>query len=131
MILDYEQYRQNIVWAYNSAMNLAVNAGFITKQSLSVILTNAHQFALNLSVNSGFLTNKSLPLILSKAVQGSLSVASAIAEKDSGALSEKVHAKLSVAPKAQSVEVVKEDKKEEPEEEEEPEEDLGLGSLFG
>lgn len=131
LILDYEQYRQNIVWAYNSAMNLAVNAGFITKQSLSVILTNAHQFALNLSVNSGFLTNKSLPLILSKAVQGSLSVASAIAEKDSGALSEKVHAKLSVAPKAQPVEVVKEDKKEEPEEEEEPEEDLGLGSLFG
>lgn len=132
LVLDYEQYKQNIVWAYNSAINLAVNAGFITKQSLSMILRNAHQFALNLSVNSGFLTKETLPQILSKAVQGSLSVASAIAEKNPGALSEKAHAKLTLAPKAQPVKTEVEDKKEEPEEEEEePEEDLGLGSLFG
>ncbi len=130
LLLDYEQYRANIQWAYTSALNLAVNAGFITKQSLLLILSNAHQLAVNLSVNAGFLTNKSLPLILSKAVQGSLSIAAAIGEKDPKALSDKVQAKLSEAPKVQQVEtIVAEEKEEEPEEE--PEEDLGLGSLFG
>ncbi len=130
LLLDYEQYRANIQWAYNSALNLAVNTGFITKQSLLMILSNAHQLAVNLSVNAGFLTNKSLPLILSKAVQGSLSVAAAISEKDPKALSDKVQAKLSEAPPVQQAEPeVVEEKEEEPEEE--PEEDLGLGSLFG
>jgi large subunit ribosomal protein L10 len=130
LLLDYEQYRANIQWAYNSALNLAVNAGFVTKQSLLMILSNAHQLAVNLSVNAGFLTNKSLPLILSKAVQGSLSIAAAIGEKDPKALSDKVQAKLSAAPKVQHAEPeVVEEKEEEPEEE--PEEDLGLGSLFG
>lgn len=130
LLLDYEQYRANIQWAYTSALNLAVNAGFITKQSLLLILSNAHQLAVNLSVNAGFLTNKSLPLILSKAVQGSLSIAAAIGEKDPKALSDKVQAKLSEAPKVQQVETIVAEEEEE-EKEEEPEEDLGLGSLFG
>jgi len=134
LLLDYEQYRVNFQWAYNSALNLAVNAGFITKQSLLLILSNAHQLALNLSVNAGFLTKKSLSLILTKAVRGSLSVAAFVAEKDSRALSDKAQAKLSEAPKVQQTEtiVVKEPEEESEEEsEEEPEEDLGLGSLFG
>ncbi|MCE7742361.1 MAG: 50S ribosomal protein L10 [Candidatus Heimdallarchaeota archaeon] len=132
LVLDYEQYRQNVLWAYQSAMNLAVNSRFITKQSLSMILTNANQFALNLAVNAGFLTEKSLPIILSKAVQGSLSVAGAIANVDSSALSDEAQAKFSEVQKAQPKASVVEEKPEEPEEEEdEPEEDLGLGSLFG
>ena len=132
LVLDYEQYQQNVVYAYQSALNLAVNAGFITKQSLAMILINANQFALNLAVNAGFLTKKSLPLILSKAVQGSLSVAGAIADVDPSALSEKAQAKFSEIQKSQPKASVVEEKLEEPEEEEEePEEDLGLGSLFG
>ena len=132
LVLDYEHYKQDIVWAYQSALNLAVNTGFITKQSLSLILRNAHQFALNLSVNAGFLTKESLPFILSKAVQASLSVASAIANVDPNALSDKAQAKFSDIQKAQPKTSVKEEKLEEPKEkEEEPEEDLGLGSLFG
>jgi len=132
LVLDYEQYRENIVWAYQSALNLAVNSGFITKQSLSLILRNANQFALNLAVNASIITEKSLPLILLKAVQGSLSVASAIANVDPSALSEKAQAKSSEVQKTQPKASAVEEKPEEPEEEEEePEEDLGLGSLFG
>lgn len=132
LIIDYATYEQNLKWAYTSALNLAVNAGIITKQSIALVIANANQYALNLSVNAGIINSKSLPLILSKAVQGSLSIASKIAEKDSSAVSDKVQAKLQSAPKAQPVKAAKTESKEEvKEEEEEPEEDLGLGALFG
>ena len=132
LIIDYATYEQNLKWAYTSALNLAVNAGIITKQSIALVIANANQYALNLSVNAGIINSKSLPLILSKAVQGSLSVASKIAEKDSSAVSEKVQVKLQSAPKAQPIKAAKTESKEEvKEEKEEPEEDLGLGALFG
>lgn len=134
LLINYSQYEQNIKWAYSSALNLAVNAGIVTKQSIGLIISNAHQYALNLSVNAGIINKESLNLILIKAVQGSLSVASMIAGKDSNALSEKAQAKLQSVPKTQpQTQAVKEDKEEVKEEveEEEPEEDLGLGSLFG
>ncbi|MHA1202942.1 MAG: 50S ribosomal protein L10 [Candidatus Heimdallarchaeaceae archaeon] len=133
LIINYNMYEQNLKWAYSSALNLAVNAGIITKQSVALIINNANRFALNLSVNAGIINSKSLPLILSKAVQGFLSVASKIAEQDSNAISDKIQEKLVSTPKAQPVETVKTESKEKvkKEVEEEPEEDLGLGSLFG
>ena len=133
LIINYSMYEQNLKWAYSSALNLAVNAGIITKQSVAIIIVNANRFALNLSVNAGIINSKSLPLILSKAIQGSLSVASKVAEQDSNAISDKIQEKLASSPKAQHVETVKTELKEEVKEEveEEPEEDLGLGSLFG
>jgi len=133
LIIDYSMYEQNLKWAYSSALNLAINVGIITKQSITPIIANANRFALNLSVNAGIINSKSLPLILSKAVQGSLSVASKIAEQDSNAISDKIQKKLVSTPKTQLVETVKTESKEEvkKEVEEEPEEDLGLGSLFG
>jgi large subunit ribosomal protein L10 len=132
LIIDYDYYEQNIQRAYNSAMNLAINAGIVTKQSISMIIANANQFAINLSVNSGFITKKTFPLILSKAVQGSLNVAAKIAENNPEALSENILNKIRLVPSIHSKEETKEDKEEEiSEENEEPEEDLGLGSLFG
>ena len=132
LIIDFDYYEQNLRWAYNSALNLAVNAGIVTKQSIAMIIANANQFAINLSVNSAFITEKTLPMILSTAVQGSLSVAARIASKKPEALSSDVQTKLKEVPKEPSKVEIEPDKEEEKgEEQEEPEEDLGLGSLFG
>ncbi|MBY8999292.1 MAG: 50S ribosomal protein L10 [Candidatus Heimdallarchaeota archaeon] len=130
LIIDYATYEQNLKWAYTSALNLAVSAGILTKQSVALVIAKANQYALNLSVKAGIINSKSLPFILSRAVQGSLSVASKVAERDSSAVSDKIQAKLQSVPRAQPVESVKTESKEEVKEEE-PEEDLGLGSLFG
>ena len=132
LIIDYEKYEQNIVWAYNSAIKLAVNAGIITKQSLPLILKTINQKAISLAVNASFVTQKSLPLILSKATNGALSIASIIADKNPEAVSTKIQEKIGEKTKIQpATEVTTENEKPEEEPEEEPEEDLGLGSLFG
>ena len=132
LIIDFDYYEQNLRWAYNSALNLAVNAGIVTKQSIALIIANANQFAINLSVNSAFITEKTLPMILSTAVQSSMNVAAQIASRKPEALSSVVQDKLKEVPKEPSKVETKVDKEEEKrEEQEEPEEDLGLGSLFG
>jgi len=132
LIIDFDYYEQNLRWAYNSALNLAVNAGIVTKQSIALIIANANQFAINLSVNSAFITEKTMPMILSTAVQRSMNVAAQIASKKPEALSSAVQDKLKDVPKEHSKIESKVDKEEEKgEEQEEPEEDLGLGSLFG
>ncbi len=132
LIIDYDFYEQGIRWAHTSALNLAINAGIVTEQSLPLILTNVHQRAVNLSVVAGFLTKKSLPLILSKAANNGLSLASQVVNKNPEAISEKVQGKIKqTASSKPAKSVVKEESKKEQIEEEEPEEDLGLGSLFG
>ena len=133
LLIDYDIYDENIKWAYSSALNLAINAGIVTKQSFPLILANAHQGAINLSVFIGFLTTKSIALILTKANSGALSIAGKLSEKNPGAVSAKTQEKLKQTPRPTTTPKKMEEKPEEqePEEEEEPEEDLGLGSLFG
>ncbi len=102
LIIDYDYYEQNLQWAYNSALNLAINAGIVTKQSLAMIIVNANQFAINLSVNSVFITTKTFPTILSKSVQGSLNVAAKIAISNPEALSAQIQERLKTVPKTSS-----------------------------
>ena len=131
LIIDYDFYEQGVRWAHTSALNLAINAGIVTEQSLPLILTNVHQKAVNLSVNAGFITKKSLPLILSKATNSGLSLASQVANKNPEAVSEKIQNNIKQTASKPVEPVAKVESKEEEVEEEEPEEDLGLGSLFG
>jgi len=112
LIIDFDYYEQNLRWAYNSALNLAINAGIITKQSIAMIIVNANQFAINLSVNSAFITEKTLSMILSTAVQGSMNVAAQIASKKPEALSSAVQDKLKEVPKKPSKVETKADKEE-------------------
>ena len=132
LIIDYESYEQNIIWAYNSALKLAVNAGIVTKHSLPLILMTVNQRAIALAVNAGFVTKKSLHLILSKATNEALSIASRLADKNPEAVSTKIQEKIGEKTKIQPTTVATSEKKK-PDEvpEEESEEDLGLGSLFG
>ncbi|MHA1396364.1 MAG: 50S ribosomal protein L10 [Candidatus Heimdallarchaeaceae archaeon] len=138
LILDYDTYEQRIRWAHNSALNLAVNAGIVTRQSLPLILSSAHQFALNLSINAVFPTKESVKMILFKAAQQVQSLAMQILDKNPDALSN--NAKESLKEKQKAIIVTSEESKSTAEsnngenkkqEEEEEEEDLGLASLFG
>ncbi|MHA1303546.1 MAG: 50S ribosomal protein L10 [Candidatus Heimdallarchaeaceae archaeon] len=133
LVVDYAQYLQNIQLAYNRALNLAVNAGIITKQSLPLIIRTIYQHAINLTVNAAIATKRSVPFLLSKVQCQALSLSRKIADVDSEALSTKAleKAKQSVVSQQITTEKPKKQQEEKKEEPDEEEEDLGLGALFG
>ncbi|MEM1960982.1 MAG: 50S ribosomal protein L10 [Candidatus Nitrosocaldus sp.] len=52
--LDIEAYRKSIEEAYSSALTLAVNAAYPTKESIAMIVSRAYNNALTLAVNSAY-----------------------------------------------------------------------------
>ncbi len=65
--IDEEETMNNLQNAVRKALNLAVNAGYPTKQSITFMIQEAFRKALNLSVNAGIYNKKSIELLLQKA----------------------------------------------------------------
>ena len=130
--IDEEETLQTIITAYQSAINLSVNAGIINSESAPLLIQKAARDAMNLAVNANILTSETTDKILSKAYAQMLAVASLLCPE---ALDDELSEKLNSVPVA----AVSEDNTEEPEEEEVEEEEeadedtaaAGLGALFG
>lgn len=65
--LNLDEYQRNIQKAFNSAMALAVNSAFLTKETTPLILAQAARHARALAVEAAIPTRESLPDILSTA----------------------------------------------------------------
>ncbi len=65
--INEEEFMQNLQNAYMSAVNLAVNAGYPTKQTIELMLQKAFTEARNLAVNADIMTKETSELILAKA----------------------------------------------------------------
>jgi len=65
--IDEEQFMKDLQNAYISAVNLSVNAGYPTKQTIELMIQNAFSKARNLSVNADIMTKETRELILAKA----------------------------------------------------------------
>ncbi len=65
--LNLDEYQRNIQAAFNSAMALAVNSAFLTKETTPLILAQAARHARALAVEAAIPTRESLPDILSTA----------------------------------------------------------------
>ncbi len=65
--LNLDEYQRNIQEAYNSAMALAVNSAYLTKETTPLILAQAARHARALAVEAAIPTRESLPDILSTA----------------------------------------------------------------
>lgn len=65
--LNLAEYQRNIQVAFNSAMALAVNSAFLTKETTPLILAQAARHARALAVEAAIPTRESLPDILSTA----------------------------------------------------------------
>ncbi|MHA1115061.1 MAG: 50S ribosomal protein L10 [Candidatus Heimdallarchaeum aukensis] len=134
LIVDYEQYLNNLQYAHSRALNLAVNAGIVTKRSLPILIQKVYQQAINLTVNAGIATTRTLPMLLAKVRSQALALTRIIGEIDSNAVSAKALEAAKTASVAQKTTVSTDNKQKQEEKEEEPEEeeeDLGLGALFG
>ena len=67
MIIDVEKYRNAFAQAYQEALSLSLEIGYITKENIILLLAKAAQAARSVAVEAGYLTDESKEQILQKA----------------------------------------------------------------
>ena len=67
MIIDVEKYRNAFAQAYQEALALSLEIGYITKENVILLLAKAAQGARSVAVEAGYLTDESKEQILQKA----------------------------------------------------------------
>ncbi len=67
MIIDVEKYRSAFAQAYQEALALSLEIGYITKENVILLLAKAAQGARYLAVEAGYLTDESKKQVLQKA----------------------------------------------------------------
>ncbi|MDN5358180.1 MAG: large subunit ribosomal protein [Candidatus Diapherotrites archaeon] len=129
--VSVEKVLEDLRTAAAQALNLAVNVGYPTAESIKILIAKAAAEARNLSINAGYVTKDTAPQILAKARAQALALASKLPPE---ALDESTRALVSATSAATPTPAPVEEKKEEEQEEEEKSEEdaaAGLASLFG
>ena len=67
MIIDVEKIRGEFAQAHQEAVSLSIEAGYVTPENISQILSTASQSARSVSVESGYMTDETKEQILQKA----------------------------------------------------------------
>ncbi len=135
LAIDEAKVMADFEEAARKALNLAVNAAYMTEETAEILLMKAFMDAKSLAVNAAIFEEGAMEDIIAKAYTEMLSIASLLPDE---ALDEDVRERLSgiqaQAPPVtvEEVEEEKEEEKEEEEEEKSEEEAIeGLGALFG
>ena len=82
--IDLDKYRANLLQGYSSAKALAVQIGYVTKETAPEIIAKAYREALAVAVEAGEITPESAPVILAKAEAEANAVLSKAKEKGYG-----------------------------------------------
>jgi large subunit ribosomal protein L10 len=130
--IDLEGLFNQVLLGHQYAVNLSINTGFTTEETLPLIIAKVNMEAKSLAMTIGFFVPEMLNEFLAKANSQAFALAIAASEKDPEAIPSEIlgQAKAAVA----TSEAVTSDaaQPEEPEEEEEEEEEVaGIGGLFG
>jgi len=67
MIIDVEKYRGAFAQAYQEALALSIEIGYITKENITLLLAKAAQGARSVAVEVGYLTDETKEQVLQKA----------------------------------------------------------------
>ncbi|MCD6495967.1 MAG: 50S ribosomal protein L10 [Candidatus Aenigmarchaeota archaeon] len=67
LFIPKEHYVEQVQTGYAHAFNLAVNIGFVTPETVPVLLTKAHREAVALATEAGILTSETVGPVLAKA----------------------------------------------------------------
>ncbi len=131
--VSVEEVLSQLATAHMHAINLAVNAGYPTTESLPIMLAKAYREALGLAVAAGYVTGETAKYVLARAYGQALALASKLPED---ALDDELKAALqgaAVAAAPAQQESSSSQSEEESSSEEKSEEDAaaGLASLFG
>lgn len=79
--IDLDSYHTQFMQAAGRAFNLAVETGWVTKQTITPLVSKAHRDALSLAIEQGILTKDTASHILAKAHRSMIAVASKIKEE--------------------------------------------------
>jgi large subunit ribosomal protein L10 len=131
--IDLESLFNQVLLGHQYAVNLSVNTGIPTAETMPLIIAKANMEAKSLVLNIGFFVPEMVNEFLAKANSESLALAMAAAAKDPEAIpSEILGQATAVAATTAAAATTEAKPTEEPDEEEEEEEEVaGIGSLFG
>lgn len=132
-VIDLEALFNQVLLGHQYAVNLSVNTGIPTEETMSLIITKASIEAKSLVRTIGFFVPEMLNEFLSKANSEALALAMAASEKDPEAIPSEILGQVKTAVAATEAVAPEAAQPEEPEEEEEEaeEEVAGIGGLFG
>jgi large subunit ribosomal protein L10 len=121
-----------VVAGHQYAVNLSINTGYPTVDTIPMLLAKASIEAKSLTMEIGFFEPDMVGEFLAKANSEAFALAAIISEKDPDAISSDALSEVQAAAASAAVTPTEEpEQPEEAEEEEEEEEVAGLGGLFG
>lgn len=82
--IDLEKYRESLLQGFSSAKALAIEIGYVTKETAPDVIAKAYREALAVAVEAGEITPESAPLILAKAEAEANAVLTKAKEKGYG-----------------------------------------------
>ncbi|MFW9943456.1 MAG: 50S ribosomal protein L10 [Candidatus Sifarchaeia archaeon] len=132
--IDLEGMLQEVLLGHQYAVNLSVNTGIPTEETITMIIVKANVEARSLALDISFFEPDLLEDFLARANSEAYALAAAISEKDPEAIPSDVLSQVrsvaAAAPVAPTTEAL--EKQDEPEEDDEDDEAVaGLGGLFG
>jgi large subunit ribosomal protein L10 len=129
--IDLEALFKEVILGHQLAINLSVNTGFPTVETIPLIIAKANMEAKNLALSIGFFVPEMLEQFLSKANSEAFALAAAISAKDPDAIPSGIMNQVQASAAVTEAPAEKE-KESKPEEDKEEEESVaGLGGLFG
>ncbi len=131
-VIDLESLFNQVLLGHQYAVNLSVNTGIPTAETMPLIITKASMEAKGLVMTIGFFVPEMVNEFLSKANSEALALAMAASEKDPEAIPSEILGQVKTAVAATEAVAPEAVQPEEPEEEEEAEDEVaGIGGLFG
>ena len=79
--IDLDSYHDQFMQAAGKAFNLAIETGWVTKETITPLVSKAHRDALSLAIEQGILTKDTASDILAKAHRSMIAIASKV-QKD-------------------------------------------------
>lgn len=86
LIVDFDAYRNDLMFAYQSAMSLALEAGIINSDTAPLVIAKAKRNALALAAAAGYVNKETAPTVLGRAQANALALARAASAIDASAV---------------------------------------------
>ncbi|MHA1951200.1 MAG: 50S ribosomal protein L10 [Candidatus Thorarchaeota archaeon] len=135
--LDLEALFSQVIAGHQYAINLSVNAGIPTEETVPLIIAKANMEAKSLALEVGFFVPDLMDVFLGRANSEASALIAAVSEKDPEALPSELVGKVQTAAAAASTaaapatDAAEQQEPDKPEEDDEEESVAGIGGLFG
>ncbi len=129
-----EEFIEKMAFAYQQAVNLSINSGFLTRETSEIAVVKAFREAVAVALEAAIFEPEVMDKLLAKANMQMLALAQRLSDEAlDEELKSNVQSNISVEPQTQPSEEKQTEEEEEKEDEEVSEEEAigGLGALFG